>query len=369
MPDASQNTDVNYIIQNDNACSLSANDGAAPTVSIIIPIYNAESYLEGTLSSVLNQTLHDIEVVCVDDESTDSSSEIVERISAVDERLVFVKHPVNKGAGAAINTGISKASGRYIQIVGNDDLLPPDSLKTLVDYCEGNDLDLCLYGIEVFSDNPSDSSLQQRLESQRQYHKVEYDYPICNGIELLKHMTRNNEYRMTNGPMIIRRDLLDACSPCNLEGIRHEDLFFTYNVLLKAHRCTLIPDAHYSYRVRKGSQEDGKIKNPHDVNEFTSLLVSAYTMLSITPDNLLVDDDFQDVLDKRVLTYITRCAKWYVSYSDEEKNRLKNSCNPIIRYALPSMQLAADYNASNSYKLGRALSAFPRFVKRLAKRS
>jgi len=369
MPDTSQNTDVNYIIQNSSARSLSANDNAAPMVSVIIPIYNAECYLEDTISSVLSQTLRDIEVICVDDGSTDSSPEIVERFAAVDERLVFVKHPVNKGAGAAINTGLSAAMGTYVQIVGNDDILPHDSLESLVSYCKENELDLCLYGIEVFSDDPSDKNLQQRLVSQQRYHKVEFDYPICSGIELLKHMTRNDEYRMTNGPMIMRRDLLDACSPCNLEGIRHEDLFFTYNILLKASRCTLIPDVRYLYRVRKGSQEDGKTKNPHDLNEFISLLVSAYTMLSITPDNLLVDDEFQTVLEKRVLTYITRCAKWYVSYSDEERSRLESSCNPLIRYALPSMQLAADYSESNSYKLGRALSAFPRFVKRLSKRS
>ncbi|MDO4851328.1 MAG: glycosyltransferase family 2 protein [Actinomycetota bacterium] len=367
MSNALRNANTNYSILSDKPLSLSVRDDGAPMVSVIIPIYNAESFLEDTLSSILNQTLRNIEIICVDDGSTDSSPETVERFAAVDERLVFLKHRTNKGAGASINTGISASTGDYVQIVGNDDILPRDSLENLVGYCRANNLDLCLYGIEVFSDNPSDENLRQRLESQQQYHKVEFDYPICSGIELLKHMTRNDEYRMTNGPMIMRRDLLVACSPCNLEGVRHEDMFFTYNILLKAHRCTLIPDVYYSYRVRSGSQEDGKTKNPHDLNEFASLLESAYKMLSITPDNLLSDNEFQIVLEKRILTYITRCAKWYVSYSDKERSCLESSCSPLIRYALPSMQLAADYSESNSYKLGRALSAFPRFVKRLVK--
>lgn len=334
-------------------------------VSVVVPVYNAGAYLEMTLDSIEGQSLECIEVLCIDDCSTDDSLAVLRERAARDSRYLVICHDENMGAGAAINTGIGAASGKYVQIVGNDDLLVPNAIEMLVNFCDDNNLDLCMYGVEVFGETDADASLAARAESQRKYHEVSHSYPACSGVDLLKLMTAYDEYRMTNSPMLVRRDLLEQCAPCNIEGVRHEDMFYTYKLLLNARRCTLIPDRYYRYRIREGSQEDGKIKNPHSVAEIESLLVSACRMLRETPQQLLEDPTFSNVVDQRINAYITRCTKWFESLDGPSREDLKSSAFEEVRFLYPAMQRSFDLANSNSFKLGRLLSAVPRALKRL----
>lgn len=339
------------------------NSSSPATVSVIIPAYNAEDYIEETLDSVESQTLSPVQIICVDDCSTDGTKDILEQRAASDRRYVVVEHDGNRGTGAAINSGISCATGSYVQIVGNDDLLVPDALEKLVGYCEANALDLCMYGVDVFCDDAGDDAAAQRMRSQEKYHRVEHEYAICSGVDLLVAMTANEEYRMSNGPMLVRRDLLDACSPCNLEGIRHEDMYYTYNLLLRAQRCTLIADRHYRYRIRAGSQEDGKQNNPRALEEFKALLLSAHAMLDATPDELLADPDFSAVVQARIETYIERCAKWYEDFNEADRLALASSTERETRFVLPAFERARALKHSNSYRAGRLVSYIPRKIK------
>ena len=92
-------------------------------VSVIIPVYNGEKYLEDTLKSVSAQTLSEIEILCVDDGSTDHSWEILQQFAAQDSRIVLLKQK-NAGAGAARNYGLKTAKGKYIAFIDSDDLYP-----------------------------------------------------------------------------------------------------------------------------------------------------------------------------------------------------------------------------------------------------
>ena len=122
-----------------------------PKVSIIIPVYNVEKYLSKCLESVLVQTLEDIEIICVNDGSTDGSGEILDQYVAQDRR-VKVLHQVNAGYGAAMNTGLEAASGKYIGIVESDDIIMPGMYETLYASAVQDDLDLvksdAIYWIE-----------------------------------------------------------------------------------------------------------------------------------------------------------------------------------------------------------------------------
>ena len=101
-----------------------------PNVSIIIPIYNVKPFLEQCLESVLAQDMPEIEVVCVDDGSTDGSSDIIDRFAARDERIVAV-HKENGGYGKAVNRGLEHATADYIGIVEPDDYVDPAMYRTL----------------------------------------------------------------------------------------------------------------------------------------------------------------------------------------------------------------------------------------------
>ena len=102
-------------------------------LSIIIPVYNSEKYLEECLNSVLNQTLKDIEIICVNDGSTDNSLKILENIAAQDLRVRIINQE-NKGQGNARNAGLEAANGDYVGFVDSDDFISPDFYEKLYLY-------------------------------------------------------------------------------------------------------------------------------------------------------------------------------------------------------------------------------------------
>lgn len=121
------------------------NDDYIPTVSVIVPIYNADYTLDQALSSIEDQTFKDLEIICVNDASPDSSENIIEEHSKNDDRYVVVEHGTNCGYGASMNDGIAVARGKWIAVVEPDDYLYPKmyaSLLRLVDISKVKDIDL-----------------------------------------------------------------------------------------------------------------------------------------------------------------------------------------------------------------------------------
>lgn len=103
---------------------------ALPKVSVILPIMNVEKFLDQCLQSVVDQTLKDIEIICVDDGSTDGSGAIIDKFAAADQRIIAI-HKENGGYGKAVNVGLDAASGEYVGIVEPDDYIDPKMYETL----------------------------------------------------------------------------------------------------------------------------------------------------------------------------------------------------------------------------------------------
>lgn len=112
-------------------------------ISVIMPVYNAEKYLEESLDSVLNQTLEDIEVICIDDGSKDNSLKILRNYEKKDSR-VFVYHQENKGDGAARNFGLSKIKGKYLYFMDSDDFLDLNAFHEFYDIAEEKNVDFVI---------------------------------------------------------------------------------------------------------------------------------------------------------------------------------------------------------------------------------
>ncbi|MDR1334115.1 MAG: glycosyltransferase [Holosporaceae bacterium] len=117
---------------------------AAPKISVIIPVYKVERFLRECLDSVLNQTLTDFEVICVDDASPDRSSEILQEYAAKDKRVRIFHHEKNAGLPTARNTGLDAATGEYIAFCDSDDYMQPDMLKILHKEIRKNNCDLAV---------------------------------------------------------------------------------------------------------------------------------------------------------------------------------------------------------------------------------
>ena len=107
-----------------------------PSVSIVMPIYNAEPYLHQALDSVCSQTLSNIEIICVNDGSTDRSLEIIRRYAANDKRVTIIDKP-NGGYGHSMNRGVKAATGEYVGILEPDDYLKPTMFERLYSRAKG----------------------------------------------------------------------------------------------------------------------------------------------------------------------------------------------------------------------------------------
>lgn len=119
---------------------------AQPKVSIIVPVYNVEKYIRRCIDSLKNQTLEDIEIILVDDSSTDSSLEICKKAAEEDSRIKVI-HKVNEGAGLARNAALEIAEGEYIGFADSDDYIDKEMYKTLYEKAEQYNSDLVMSGV------------------------------------------------------------------------------------------------------------------------------------------------------------------------------------------------------------------------------
>ena len=124
-------------------------------VSVIIPVYNVENYLRQNLQSVADQTLRDIEIICVDDGSTDSSYSIIEEFAEKDSRFIPVKQE-NGGAGAARNNGLRRARGKYLSFLDSDDFFDPAMLEEAYNKAEETKADFVVFGSDQYYEDTNE---------------------------------------------------------------------------------------------------------------------------------------------------------------------------------------------------------------------
>lgn len=117
-------------------------------VSVIVPVYNVENYLKRCVDSLTQQSLADIEILLIDDGSTDRSGELCDELAKTDVRI-SVYHKKNEGQGIARNSGLQKATGKYVVFLDSDDYYDPDTCRDLFELMEHTQADLCCYGYQI----------------------------------------------------------------------------------------------------------------------------------------------------------------------------------------------------------------------------
>ena len=110
-------------------------------ISVLVPIYNVEKYLPECLDSLISQTLKDIEIICINDGSTDSSLQIIKRYAKKDSRIIVINKK-NSGYGDSMNQGLAKATGEYIAIVESDDYIDEDAWENLYKLAKKHNADI-----------------------------------------------------------------------------------------------------------------------------------------------------------------------------------------------------------------------------------
>ncbi len=223
---------------------------SAPAVSVIIPVYNTAPWLPSCLDSILNQSLKDIEILCVDDGSDDGSRDILLKYAARDARMAVFSER-NSGQSAARNRGTEQARGRYIYFMDSDDLLEPEALKELTEQADRDDLELLCFNGGAFADEPA---MEDRVGKFHYFRDFSYAEGAVNaGEKLYAQMLRYGEYRCSPCLVLIRRDIILKHNLSFYEGVVHEDEIFTYQLLLSADRVGCNRGAFFRRRIREES--------------------------------------------------------------------------------------------------------------------
>ncbi len=219
-------------------------------VSIIIPIYNVEKYLNECLESVCAQTYREIEIILVNDGSTDNSISICEKFQKIDNRITIINKK-NAGLSAARNSGLEIAKGEYIYFLDSDDYISPDAIELLVKTAINQRLDIISFdGIAFFDeDNPweADSRLLERYIRKHCY------FGVMKGAELYYNQEKNGEFRSPVQTYFFRHDFIKENSLKFYDGILHEDILFMFFAMLYAQRTMHIQVALYYRRMRSDS--------------------------------------------------------------------------------------------------------------------
>lgn len=205
-------------------------------VSIIIPVYNVEKYLEKCIKSVLQQSYHNLEIILINDGSTDNCLEICKKYTEIDNRIILVEQK-NAGLSAARNAGINICTGDYIFFLDSDDYLRPTTIKELISECKKRDADIVGCGYLPFSEN---EELQQEItykEEVEEYNSVFYFQKMSNHA----------------WGKLYKSSLFKENKICYPLGRNYEDVATTFKLIWYADKIVYIPKILYLYLKRDGS--------------------------------------------------------------------------------------------------------------------
>ena len=218
-------------------------------ISVIVPVYNVEEYLEECLESIKRQTYTDIEVILVNDGSTDRSKEICERYCKKDSRFKLVNQE-NKGLSGARNRGMLESKGEFISFVDSDDVLKEDMLEQLMKQMTSEDIDIveCWYTNEK---QELELSTPKNVKTIFQGDSKEALVSLC----------KDNIVRLNAVAKLFRRQVI-VNFPF-LEGLFYEDVYGGIGILKHIRKMVKINYIGYYYRVRQGSimNREFNIKN------------------------------------------------------------------------------------------------------------
>ena len=248
----------------------------SPLVTVIIPVYNTRRFISESLSSITSQSMREIEVLCIDDASTDGSLELLREIADQDERVKVFSLDRNSGPGAVRNFGLNRATGRYVYFFDSDDLLEIEALQKLVDQAEAENLDAVFFNAEPFIDQSAVDALSVE-RYQRQYRRSHSYASGLPGVAMFVEMSAHGEWMPSPCLYILCRSFLEHHRLRFTEGVLHEDNGFTARMMLAAPRTGYDESPFFKRRIRKGSVTTGELTSHHLVGLVTAIaeLVSA----------------------------------------------------------------------------------------------
>lgn len=217
-------------------------------VTIIVPVYNVSEYLSECMDSLINQTFEDIEIICVNDGSTDDSLEILERYRKTDERITVISQE-NRGLGASRNVGLKASSGDYVFFMDSDDFLELNAIELLHDNITKNKSDAAFYRAYKYTDG------EKSYFAMLNFNKI---FPDCDYDNFTFTYKDAKDYVLNGGYNAVlklyKKEFLDSYPDFYFpESIAFEDILFHVKLMIRAKRLSFIPNRLYYYRYNQQS--------------------------------------------------------------------------------------------------------------------
>lgn len=289
-------------------------------VSVVIPVYNVERYLGECLDSILGQTLMDIEVICVDDASTDASPRILADYAAKDPR-VKVFHAEHGGAYRAREVALRQTVGEYIHFMDADDLLRPEAYARLVETADRENLDQIVFSSSVFTSGDSDSRTfaEMKRNFERRYEiGGEVAGRVLSGTDLMSALLDANRFFVSPPLRLIRRTVISGHDWYMPQATSRADNYFTPLSLLRSARACAVEDRYYRRRVRADSISTA---TGSEAKHFRNLLevLSLYCRLPEFADQIADPDS---PVSKYAAIVVKNLSRWMEPLSSDELHGL-----------------------------------------------
>lgn len=300
----------NFTILSDNQLgNQTENSSGFAVISIIVPVYNVEPYLRKCLDSIINQTYRKLEILVIDDGSTDGSGKICDEYKERDER-VKVFHTENRGLSCARNLGLDEAQGEWIGFVDSDDWLEEYAIQMFLDTALSTDADIvaCRFFQEYVNGTFESVGAKESF--------------IAEGDKNLRSMLVERKMTEDVWNKFYRARLFNHIR--YPEGRIFEDYATTYKLIQKSRRLTYIPDCLIHYRNRQNS-----LSNIHSMKS----LVDYWTVYRERFDRLgKISDDYYRVTLSAAIRAVGRMWRWYDGCTGEEKRKSKRHLDEMRRF-------------------------------------
>lgn len=288
-------------------------------VSIIMPVYNVEEYLHDSLNSLINQTLTEIEIICVDDCSTDSSGEILEFFKWKDNRLRILQNTKNVGAGFSRNKALSIAKGEYVLFLDSDDWLDENAIEELYDKATKNNLDVLMFKLINYN---QDSGIFFKTD----YYSMVIVNSYIDKVFDYRSFDKYKLFKIPNSPCnkLIKTSVLKDNDITFPEGLIHEDNLFFFKLMFNSKRMMITDDYYYNRRIRDNSVMTTQDKKLMDIISITDLVMSYFRQ-----------EGYYDEYKRQLLNYLLRALKsrFYdipIEYKEEYYHKMKENIDKYV---------------------------------------
>ncbi len=303
-----------------------------PLVSVIIPVYNTAPYLKKCLRSIIEQTYNNLEILCVDDGSTDGSNLILDEFAVDDPRIKVISTP-NRGVAAARNTGLAISTGEYIGFVDSDDYIHKSMYETLVKLMLNNDVDIVSCGYYFDRNGNIERSLNLGTPP-----KIPMDIK-----DFIYYMYKRDEYKGVAGYLwtrLFRRELIKNQNGVLLVRFPEdldlaEDIVFLAKVCKNTHQVMYTDKALYYYVQRESSavhDYSRQLKNMAWIYAYERI-IDIYRELNVS----------ENIIDIIIRMYVFRCGKLLeiaIDYHDKDKENIlvKKIKENLVKYVETNME-------------------------------